>query len=217
MKLDLLRYAQAVVQQLREAIAAARPRLDVELEQLAVRRPELDLARFEVPGQSRQSKRPRCGAGHPHRPVPRPRHPHHELVVQPEAALVAPELLKGGELARRCAVRVSHDLGGQLLRREPRARDSNAVVPVEMRTGAVLRCLQVLALDRVRKRRRGVLCPGSLDLVAVQGGRAPQVAPGRQCHTERPAGCRGQAARKRGSAHGHTCIPDGSAGIPVPW
>src|SRR5215210_699522 len=60
-ELDLLRYAHAVVQELREAVAAARPRLDVELEQLAVRGPELDLARLQMPGQRRQPKRPRRG------------------------------------------------------------------------------------------------------------------------------------------------------------
>src|SRR5918994_180580 len=56
-QLDLLAHAQVVVEQVREPVARARPRLDAELEQLPARRRELDLAGLEVPLERDEAER----------------------------------------------------------------------------------------------------------------------------------------------------------------
>src|SRR5829696_2328698 len=58
-ELDLLRDPKAVIQELGEAIAAPRPRLDAKLEQLAVRRPKLDLTGLQMAGERDEPKRSR--------------------------------------------------------------------------------------------------------------------------------------------------------------
>src|SRR5215207_9049686 len=207
MKLDLLGEAQAVVEELGKAVAASRPRLDVEFQQLSIRGTEFDLTSLEVPCQSHEPKRPRGGAGHPHRSVPWSGHPDHELVIHSQRAPVATEFLKGGELARGGAVRVGHHLVGQLLRRYARPFDANAVVPMKMWTGSLFQPLHLFTIDRIRERRRGIVWPGSFHLVAVQRRRAPQIPPRRQCQADRPARGGRQAAGEGGSAHGLSAYP----------
>jgi hypothetical protein len=59
-QLDLLGEAQVGVEQVREAVAAARPGFNYEVESaVAVLCPELYLPRFEMPHEGRQAKRHR--------------------------------------------------------------------------------------------------------------------------------------------------------------
>src|SRR6185436_9074703 len=58
-ELDLLGEAQVRVEQVGESIAAPRPRLDLEHEELAAVAAELDLTRLEVPVERRQAERAR--------------------------------------------------------------------------------------------------------------------------------------------------------------
>ena len=87
-ELDLLRYAQAVVQQLREPVAAARPRLDLELEQLVRSMRGTRSGRPRDARQRHESKRPR-GGGSP--PAP----------ARPRARASAPRTRRSRAVARR--------------------------------------------------------------------------------------------------------------------
>src|SRR5215210_3133214 len=53
-ELDLLREPEPVVHQLGEPVAAARPRLDLELDELSIGGAELDLAGLEMAGERDQ-------------------------------------------------------------------------------------------------------------------------------------------------------------------
>jgi hypothetical protein len=179
-ELHLLGDAQAVVQELGEPVAAPRPGLDLELELLPVRGAELDLARLEMPGERHKPERARGGARHPHRAVPGTGHPDDELVVDLERARLAAQLLEGGELRRRRAVRVFHHPAHEILGRQVRALDPDAVAAMEVRAGPVRDPLDVLAVHAVRQLGRRVQLPRSRHLAAVERRGAPEVAPGRQ-------------------------------------
>src|SRR5918992_92882 len=62
--------------------------------------------------------------------------------------------------------------------------------------GAVPDALDLLVADAVRERRRRVLGPRALLLAAIQRRGAPQVAPRRDAHADRPAGGGGEAAEE---------------------
>jgi hypothetical protein len=49
-QLDLFGHAHPVIQQIRKAIGAASPRLDLEPQQLVLMYPELDLTRLQMAG-----------------------------------------------------------------------------------------------------------------------------------------------------------------------
>src|SRR5215207_456661 len=206
-ELDLLRQTEAVVQELGQPVAAPRPGLDLELEQLSVRCAELDLPSLQMACERDESERAWRRAGHPHRSIPRPWHSHHELVVHAHDPLVTAELLKGGELARRGAIRIGHQTLNQSLRGYGGALYANAVAPMEMWTGSGAHPLHIVALYGVVEGRGSVIGPGALNLVAVQRSRPPEIPPGREGHAHRPAGGGGQSAGERRAAHDVAAYP----------
>src|SRR5215210_1137445 len=115
-ELDLLGHTQVPVEEIGEAVAAARPRLDGEGEPVALARgAELDLAGLEVPGERDEAEGARRDLDDAHRAVPRPRHAHYVLVADAQRAVLAADLVESRELARRRAVGVDGDPRHELL------------------------------------------------------------------------------------------------------
>src|SRR3954466_16351661 len=103
-QLDLLGHPHAVVEQVRETIAAARPRLDVEDESIALAgRGELDLAGLEMAVERCEAKGRRLAVDDADGAVPGSRHAHHELVAEGHAPLLAADLLEARALGGRDA------------------------------------------------------------------------------------------------------------------
>ncbi len=193
-QLHLLGEAQVRVQEVRQPVAAARPRLDRELQRsVAAASAELDLTGLEMARQRREAKRCRRPVDDAHRSVPRPRHPHDVLVADAHLALVALQLLKRRELRRRDRVEVARDARDQLVRRQGRGADPHPIQPMHERADAIVGGLQVLDVGPDGQLRHVVLGPRARPLPAIDRRQAPQVAPRRQCDADRPAGGRAHA------------------------
>src|SRR4051794_6365382 len=135
-QLDLLAHPQLIEQEVGEPVAGARPRLDRELEELAVARLEADLAGLEMPLERHEAERLRRLLDHAHRAVPRPRHAHDVLVADLHPALLAAHLGEARELARGDEVEVVADLFHQLARAQLGLADAAAVAAAEERARA---------------------------------------------------------------------------------
>ena len=200
-ELHLLGDAEPVVEELGQPVAAPRPRFDLEVEPLAVRRAKLDLPGLEMPRERDEAKRARRSARHPDGTVPGARHSHDELVVHPHRSRLAAELLEGGELARRRAVGILHQALHQLLRAQLGSGDPDPVAAVKVRARAVPWPLHVLSVHVVGQRRGRVFVPGPRPLVAMERGRPPEVAPGGEGDPHGPAQGRRHPPGERLSPH----------------
>jgi hypothetical protein len=197
-ELDLLGHAQVLVQELGQPVAAARPRLDGEDEATAVVAlgPELDLTRLQVAVEGGKSEGGRRPGHHPHRPVPWPRHAHHELVADLHAVAGAGGLGEAGELPGRDPVGIGAHQRHQLLRRPLGIPDAGDVAPVEQGSHAIARGLHVLAGVRGQV-GRGVVGQGAPELAAVERCGPPHVVPRGETDSEGPARRGEEASVKR--------------------
>ncbi len=192
-QLDLLGHVQAVVQQPREPITAAGPRLDGEDQAAIELGTELDLAGLQVPLEGGQAERRGRDLDHPHRSVPGPGHAHDVLVAHAHVCNVAVDLGEAGHPVRRHRVEVGADAGDQLLGQGGRLADAGGVPAMEQRTDTPLGRLQPIVVHAGRDRWRCVGGARSAQLTTVQRRRAPQVVPAGECNAERPHRSGGQA------------------------
>jgi hypothetical protein len=206
-QLDLLAHTKVVVQQVRETVARARPRFDAELEQLARVRREADLARLEMTVERDEAERARRALDHAHGPVPRPRHAHHVLVADREPALLAQHLVEAREFAGRHAVEVGGHRRDQLLRPHSCAPDARMVDAVEERPEARLGMLDLVFQRVCRQVGRIVRRELARDLAAMQGGRPPHVAPGRQRDADGPTDRGAKPTSQRRTAWHPAVVP----------
>jgi hypothetical protein len=196
-ELDLLRHAQAVVEEVGQAVAAACPRLDPKQEPPVAGRlgAEADLTGLEVAVERYKAKAGGRPFDHAHRSVPGAGHAHHVVVAHAHLAGLPGELLEGGELGGRGAIRVAREHRHELLGRAGRVADRDLVATAVERAGAVTRPLQLVAVDAVGQRGRLVLIPRAPLLGATERRGAPHVAPRGERDSDRPAGGGGQAAK----------------------
>src|SRR4051795_7687846 len=187
-QLGLLGHRHVIVHHVGEAIAGARPGLDLEDQRvILVTGAPLDLARFEMPVERQEAKRARRDLGYADGTVPGRRHADHEHVVDPHLALVADLLLEMREPARRDPVRIGSDRLHQRAGLHLGAVDPGAVATPEERSHAVLDALDVLPADRRSDVRGSVGGPLARDLAPPQRRGPPHVAPGGQQHADGPA------------------------------
>ena len=214
MQLDLLRHAQAVIEQVGQAVAAARPGLDLEHDPIAA---ALDaegyLARLEMTLQRHQPERARSDLEHAHGPIPGSRHADHVLVARAHATLVPLRFLEGRELCRRPAVGVLLQARHQALRRDLRVADPGSVETVEERARPVAHSLCVLIHQAVRQGRRRVFVPGARFLRSSYRRGPPHVAPRCERHANGPASGRRDRTSERNPAGAETghCLRAGHA------
>ncbi len=140
---------------------------------------------------------------HPHRTVPRPRHPHEPLVAQGHVRVLAARLLKASERHGGHLVGVMAERRHQPLRAPVGVEDRAAVAAAKQGAGTVLGSLHAFQRHRaLRKRRRPVELAPALQLPAVDRRRAPDIAPRRDRHPRRPHGGHGGPVGERNPA-GH--------------
>jgi hypothetical protein len=113
-QLDLLRHAQAVIEQVRQTVAAAGPRLDLELEPItAAADAKSDLACLQVTLQRHQAERARRDLDHAHGPITAPasesrtRHPHACAPHCPPSSLKVAKSVGAAQSGFRCRRAVS--------------------------------------------------------------------------------------------------------------
>jgi hypothetical protein len=211
-QLDLLVERQAVEQQARQAVAAARPRLDADLQPAGaeVAGAEADPPGLQMTVERHEAEARRLDLDGAHRAVPRARHADGELVAHAQLALVAAQLDEARQRGRRRAVGVAGERADELFGVELGVAHARREAAVHEGADAVLDALQVAGVGGRGQRRRHVVGDRAGLLGAVHRRRAPHVVPAGDQHAGRPAGGGGDAAREReGTGH--------AVRIPTAW
>ena len=211
-QLDLLGHAQVVVEQVREAVAAAGPRLDLEAQPPsgAGSGAELDLARLEMAGERREAERARRDRRRRARGRPTARASARRTRRRRASPRPARDLLEDGELGRgdRVEVRARSARSGPRRRRSAladarRRSGGGRAGPTPSAAGWISSRLDPRAAAGAGRRRAPPLV-----LAPVHRRRAPHVAPTRQRDADRPAGGGREAAGERRAArHGGRAYP----------
>jgi len=202
-QLDFLVDAQAVEQEVRQAVAAARPRLDADLDapRRQVARGEADPPCLEMSVERDEAESVQTDLDGAHGAVPGTGHADRELVADAQLALLAAELHEARQRRGGGAVRFTGEGGDELGGRQLGLAHACHVRAVHERTDAVLHALQV-AVVGARRRWRHVGGHRAWALKAVHRRRAPQVVPAGLQDAGWPASG-GRDAPGKGEAAGH--------------